>query len=138
MLRKKIKHALKDNVLDQYSQDLKIVTKTKQLFLKPNLSLTDLSNEVGISVDEVKKILSEKLQVTFFEFISKHKVNLAKQLLTNTMGNQFSISSIAYKSGFNTDDSFEAIFKQHTNMSPKEYRIKHFKIKSDSSAACEE
>ena len=138
MIRKKTETALIDDVLDQSCQELIIITKTKKLFLKPNLSLNDLSNEVGISVDEVKKILSEKLQVTFFEFISKYKVNLAKQLLTNTMGNQFSISSIAYKSGFNTDDSFATIFKQHTNFSPEEYRIKYFKIKSDSSAEREE
>jgi len=134
MIRKKIETALIDDALDQRCQELKNITNTKELFLKPNLSLNDLSNEVGISVDEVKKILSEKLQVTFFEFISKYKVNLAKQLLINTMGNQFSISSIAYKSGFNTDDSFATIFKQYTNFSPEEYRIKHFKIKSDSSA----
>jgi AraC-like DNA-binding protein len=137
MLRKKIKHAQKDNVLDQYSQDLKIVTKTKQLFLRPNLSLRELSNAVGIPVDAVKQVLREKLQLTFFEFISEYKVNKAKILLTNTREDQCPISTISAQSGFNTQDSFEAIFKQHTNMSPEEYRIKYFRIEHDPSSPYE-
>ena len=134
MLRKKIKHALKDNVLDQHCQDLKSITKTNKLFLKHNLSLIDLSNETGIPVDEVKKIFSERLQLTFFEFISRYKVNEAKQLLINIREDKFSITTIAAQSGFNTHSSFEAIFKQHTNMSPQEFRIKYFIIDPDSSS----
>ena len=137
MLRKKIKHALKDNVLDQYSRDLIIVTKTKQLFLRPKLSLRELSNEVGIPVDEVKQVLREKLQLTFFEFISSYKVNKAKILLKNTRADRCSISTISAQSGFNTKDSFEAIFKQHTNMTPEEYRVKYLRIEPDSSSSYE-
>ena len=138
MIRKKIKPALKDDVLGQHCQNLKIVTEEKQLFRRPNLSLRDLSNEVGISVDEVTKILSERMQVTFFEFITGYKVNEAKKLLTNIKEDRFSISSIATQSGFNTNDSFEIVFKQYTKMSPEEYRTKHFTIGPDASASCED
>ena len=44
----------------------------------------------------------------------------------------FSISKIAFESGFNTDDSFVILFKKHTNMSPENYRIKYFNIDPDS------
>ena len=134
-MRKEIKPVLRDDILDQHCQDLKIVTKTKQLFLRPNLNLRDLSNAVGIPVEEVKKVLSDRLQVTFFEFITGYKVNEAKQLLTNIREDQFSIKTVAIQSGFNTTDSFVTIFKKHTNMSPEEYRIKYFTIKPDSSVS---
>ena len=64
MIRKKIETetTLIDDALDQRCQELIIITKTKKLFLKPNLSLNDLSNEVGISVDEVKKHPSSSLR----------------------------------------------------------------------------
>ncbi len=138
MIGEKIKQSRKDNLLDQHYQNLIIITKTKQLFLRNNLSLRDLSNEVGMSVNEVREILNEKLEVTFFKFISGYKVNEAKQLLTNTREDQFSISTIAAKSGFNTNASFGTIFKQHTNMSPEEYRIKYFTIESDTSVSCKD
>ena len=137
-MRKAITPTLNDDVLDQHCQDLKSLTKTKKLFLKHNLSLIDLSNETYIPFDEVKKILSEKLQLSFFEFISKYKINEAKRLLTNIREDQFSISAIAIQSGFNTKDSFSTIFKQHTNISPEEYRIKYFRIDPDSSVSYED
>ena len=129
---------LKGDILDRHCENLKSVTKTKKLFLKHNLSLVDLSNETGIPVDEVKKIFSERLQLTFFEFISEYKVNKAKELLTNIREDQFSMSVIATQSGFNTKDSFSTIFNKHTNMSPEEYRIKYFKIDPDSSVSYED
>ncbi len=101
----------------------------------PKLTLMDLSDEADISVDAVKKILTEKMHVTFFEFISGYKINKAKQLLTNTREDQCSISDIAAQSGFNTNDSFSIIFKQHTNISPEEFRIKFYKILPDSSVS---
>ena len=128
---------IKEEVLNQYSKDLITLIKTKKLFLKPNFNLVDLSKEAGITVDEIKKVLSEKLQVTFFEFISKFKINEAKHLLINIRKNQFSISTIAAQSGFNTNDSFVTIFKKHTNMSPEEYRIKYFKIEPNYSDSFE-
>ena len=137
-MRQEIKPILKGEVLDQHCQNLRVVMETKQLFLRPNLSLRDLSNEAGIQVDEVKKVLSERLQLSFFEFISEYKVNEAKRLLTNIREDQFSISAIATQSGFNTKDSFSILFKQHTNMSPEEYRIKYFRIDPDSSVSYED
>ena len=132
-MRKEIKITLTEKVLNQHFQNLKIAMETKQLFLRPNLSLIDLSKETRIPVDEVEKVLRNKLQLTFFEFISEYKVNEAKKLLANIREDQFSISTIAAQSGFNTDDSFSIIFKQYTNMSPKEYRIKYFTIEPNSS-----
>ena len=137
-MRQEIKPILEDEVLDQHCQNLRVVMETKQLFLRPNLSLMDLSNEAGIQVDEVKKVLSERLQLTFFEFISEYKINEAKHLLTNIREDQFSMSVIATQSGFNTKDSFSTIFNKHTNMSPEEYRIKYFKIDPDSSVSYED
>ena len=134
-MRKEIKPILTDEVLDQHCQNLKAVMKKKQLFLRSNLSLRDLANETSIQVNEVKQTLSKRLDLTFFEFISEYKINEAKQLLTNISEDKFSISTIATKSGFNTKDSFSVIFKQHTSMSPEEYRIKYFRIDPDSSVS---
>ena len=124
--------SLKDEKLHQHWQNLNGVIKAKQLFLKQNLSLIDLSNKASIPVDQVKKVLKEKLKLTFFEFISEYKISKAKQLLINISKDQFSLSAIADQSGFNTTDSFVTIFKQYTNMSPDKYRITYYRNKPES------
>ena len=123
---------LSNEVLDQYHQKLASIIKTKSLYLRPNLCLNDLSIETGIPIEYVNQVLSEKLNSTFFEFISKYKIVEAKRLLTKINSDHFSISNIAIESGFNTDVAFVVLFKKFTNMSPENYRIKYFNIDPDS------
>ena len=123
---------LSNEALDQYHQKLKSVIKSKSLYLRPKLCLDDLSIETGIPVKYVKQVLSEKLNSTFFEFISKYKIRRAKRLLTKIDDDHFSISNVATASGFNTDESFVILFKKHTNISPENYRIKYFNLNPDS------
>ena len=123
---------LSNEVLDQYHQKIESIIKSKSLYLRPKLCLDDLSIETGIPIKYVKQVLSEKLNATFFEFISKYKIRRAKRLLIKIDDDHFSISNVAIESGFNTDESFVALFKKHTNMSPENYRIKYFNIDPDS------
>ena len=132
MMQKSKNLILSDEVLDRYHQKLESVIKSKSLYLRPKLCLDDLSLETGIPIKYVKQVLSEKLNSTFFEFISKYKIRRAKRLLTKIDDDHFSISNVAIESGFYTDESFVALFKKHTNMSPENYRIKYFNIDPDS------
>ena len=131
MIHKEKNLILSNEVLDQYHQKLESIIKSKSLYLRPKLCLDDLSIETGIPIKYVEQVLSKKLNSTFFEFISKYKIGRAKRLLTKIDDDHFSISNIAIESGFNTDDSFVALFKKHTNMSPENYRIKYFNIDPD-------
>ena len=129
---------LSNEVLDQYHQEIESTIQAKLLYLKPKLCLDDLSIEMGIPAEHVKQILNEKLHLTFFEFISKYKIAEAKRLLTKINDDHFSISKVAIESGFNTDESFVALFKKHTNMSPENYQIKYFNIDPDSNSPVKE
>ena len=125
---------LSNEVLDEFHQKLESVIKSKSLYLRPNLCLDDLSDETGISVEYVKQVLSEKMNLSFFEFISEYKVRRAKRLLTKIDDDHFSISNVAIESGFRTDESFVTLFKKKTHMSPEKYRIKYFNIDPDSTS----
>ena len=125
---------LSNEALDKYHQELESAIKSKSLYLRPNLCLDDLSHETGISVEYVKQVLSEKLNLSFFEFISKYKICRAKRLLTKIDDDHFSISKVAIESGFKTDESFVTLFKKHTHMSPENYRIKYFNRDPDSNS----
>ena len=100
MIQKSKNLVLSNEVLDQYHQKLESVMKSKSLYLKPRLCLDDLSIETGIPIEHVKQVLSEKLNLSFFEFISEYKVRRAKRLLTKIDDDHFSISNVAIESGF--------------------------------------
>ena len=119
---------LSNKVLNQYHKKIDSIMKTKSLYLRPRLCLEDLSIETGIPADYIKQVFSGKLNVTFFEYVSKYKIGKAKRLLTKINDDHFSISNVAIESGFNTDVSFVTLFEKHTNMSPEKYRIKYFNL----------
>ena len=125
---------LSNEKLDEFHQKLKSIIISNSLYLRPNLCLDGLSDESGISVEVVKQVLSEKLNLSFFEFISEYKVRRAKRLLTKIDDDHFSISNVAIESGFRTDEAFVALFKKQTHMSPEKYRIKYFNIDPDSTS----
>ena len=138
MIHEKNNLVLSDDILEKYQQELETVIITKSLYLRPGLCLDDLSIETGIPIKYVKQVLSDKLNVTFFEFISGFKIDRAKRLLTKINDDHFSISNVAVESGFNTDESFVALFEKNTNMSPEKYRIKYFNIDSDANNSANE
>ena len=124
---KQKKYFLSDDKLNQYYKKLDSSIKIKSLYLKPDLCLNDLSIETGIAIEDVKKVLHQKFNLNFFDFISKYKLDKAKRLLIKKNDNEFSISNIAIESGFFTEDSFVVLFKKHTNTTPENYRIKNYK-----------
>ena len=94
MKHKDKKSALSAETLNQYCNKLRFIMETNQLYLRPRLSLDDLSLETGIPIDYVRKVLDKKLKMTFFEFISEYKIDEAKRLLTKEQEDHFSISTI--------------------------------------------
>jgi len=116
---------LTNDQLNQYYNKLDSIIKNKKLFLKPNLSLNDLSIETNIKVEYIKQILTKKLDLNFFSFISLYKIQKAKKLIINNLDNNLCVSDIATKSGFNTKDSFCILFKKYTNTTPETYQIEH-------------
>ena len=129
---------LSNDILNKYQKELESVIITKSLYLRPSLCLDDLSIETGIPIKYVKQVLSDKLNVTFFEFISGFKIDRAKGLLKKINDDHFSISNVAVESGFKTDESFAVLFEKNTNMSPEKYRIKYFNIDSDANNSANE
>ena len=125
-----IKKDKKDNFsnteLDRNIQLLDSKIRKKQLYLKTDLSVHDLSIETGISNEKIKQVLEQKYKINFFDFISRYKVDKAKRLLIQKSVGEFSISSIAMESGFNTEDSFKIVFQKHTQTTPDDYRSKYY------------
>ena len=62
--------SLSNELLDHYDHEIRSVIKTKLLFLRPNLSMESLANEIGISADNIRQVINKKLHSTFFDFIS--------------------------------------------------------------------
>ncbi|WP_298793812.1 helix-turn-helix domain-containing protein [uncultured Allomuricauda sp.] len=91
----------------------------KKLYLEGNLSLSDLSNTLGIARHHTSQVINEHFGKGFHDFINEFRIDEAKKLL---LGNQnLKIIEIAFMVGFNNKMSFHRAFKKITNTTPTKY-----------------
>jgi AraC-like DNA-binding protein len=85
-----------------------------------NLSLKELSKGLEISPSYLSREFSKYFEdLSFGEYIRKLRIENALELMRNP---RYSLTEIAYLTGFSDQSHFTRIFKQHTGRNPSEYR----------------
>ena len=108
-----------------YSQCDKKILKLKKAisYMRKNyqqqLSLNEISETAGMSSKYFCSAFKELTHQTPFEYLTAHRIERAKQLLTET---DDSITNIAYTCGFNDLSYFIKTFKAKTETTPSAYR----------------
>lgn len=89
-------------------------------FLDSKLSLPDLADRLGVSVNYLSQTINEQAGQNFFDFVNSYRVDLAKKLLVES--GKMNVLAIAMDSGFNSKSAFYNAFKKQTGMTPSEFR----------------
>ena len=87
-----------------------------------DISLDDVSKEVNVSPYYFSKIFKEESGENFTEYLTKIRINKAKELLEDA---ELSIKEIGVMSGYTDPNYFSRIFKKHTGITPREYRERY-------------
>ncbi|WP_299241655.1 helix-turn-helix domain-containing protein [uncultured Aquimarina sp.] len=107
-----------DLLFDQIS---KLVADTK-LYLEPDISLVKLSKMLGKSTQITSSVINQYAKRNFNDFINHYRVQEAKKLLSNSEGDKYTISAIAFDIGFSSLSSFNSAFKKFEGITPSRYR----------------
>jgi AraC-like DNA-binding protein len=104
-----------------------VITKAKQFITEhhsDDLSLAHVAKAVHMSVFYLCKLFRRTTGVTFTEFVSRTRVEKAKNLLLNP---NLRISEIAFEVGFQSLTHFNRVFKKIVGESPTDYR-EHLRV----------
>ncbi|MBN9288865.1 MAG: adenosine deaminase [Gammaproteobacteria bacterium 39-13] len=83
------------------------------------VNLEDIAIHFNLSSRQIRRILQKELGVSPIELIQTRRLLLAKQLLTET---SFSVTQIAYTSGFSSLRRFNDAFSRRYGMAPSRLR----------------
>lgn len=92
-------------------------------YLKNDLRLGDLANELNLSVHHTSQVINEHFDCNFFDLINSYRIREAKRLLIEA--NNLNITDIIFSSGFNNRVSFYKAFKKQTGKTPGNYRAEN-------------
>ncbi|CAA0147754.1 Putative transcriptional regulator, AraC family [Tenacibaculum maritimum] len=109
---------------DQF-QKIDLFIKSKKKFLLPKYTLQNLSKDLNLSPSTLSSIINNNANKSFVDYINQMRVNQAKELLTSSKYEQYTVTSIGLESGFNSKSSFYAVFKKHMNCTPERYKKLH-------------
>ncbi|MGE5402702.1 MAG: helix-turn-helix domain-containing protein [Ignavibacteriales bacterium] len=92
-------------------------------YLKPDLTLNQLAEELDISPRILSQIINEYFNQNFYEYINCLRVEESKQMLLASSPKK-TVLEILYAVGFNNKSAYYAAFKRATNLTPTDYRKK--------------
>lgn len=96
-----------------------IVVKYIEKHYNEPISLKSLADDLSISVSYLSSLLKKELGVNFNTYITNLRMAKAKELLEKT---EYNIKEIAFKVGYENEQSFIRNFKKTFTQTPSEYR----------------
>lgn len=111
---------LKQEIDNNFARLQKLLIE-KKLFLKPQLQLIDLANELGLQGRDLSLVIKKSSGLSYSDFINKHRVEHSLELLKHPKYQAYTISAIGEESGFKSKDSFYRAFKKVRGTTPKAY-----------------
>ena len=99
-------------------------------FSDQTLSLSKMSDEIGVSASKISLIIKRKYDLSFRQYLNTIRISEAKRMLQET---RLQISQIAYKVGYTNLTHFCRTFKEVTSVSPNTFRqeLSDSKIETD-------
>ncbi|MFN8594742.1 MAG: response regulator [Anaerolineae bacterium] len=89
-------------------------------FRDPNLSLTEVASHAHLSPSHFSTVFSQETGQTFKDYLTEIRIRTAKELLRGTTLKSF---EIAEQIGYSDPHYFSYVFRKHTSLSPKEFRL---------------
>lgn len=115
------KSGLNENKAKEYLNQLLQYVEKEKPYLNSKINLKDIADHLGISVNHLSQVINEQLNVSFFDFINKYRVEEFKSRLSKPESIQFTILAIAYDCGFNSKSGVNTIFKKMTGLTPSQF-----------------
>lgn len=120
--QKYTRSGLNEYQMANYKSRLVNLMQVEMEFLKPNLTLPTLAASVECSVNHLSQVINSGYGISFFDYLNQHRIEYAKQLLSDRDGQIQSVLSIALAAGFNSNSSFYTAFKKENGQTPTQFR----------------
>jgi len=101
---------------------LKKVVKANRYYQDPELSLSSLAEKLELTTHELSRIINTVLKKSFNDFINEYRVADVVRKMQDPAYDHITLLGISFESGFNSQSTFNRIFRQMTGKSPLEYK----------------
>ena len=105
---------------EQLMQRICQLMEEQQLFLRSGLKVSDIAVALGTNSRYVSDCIKAIKGCPFLQFVNDYRMDYAKELMRKYPDKK--ISAVAMESGFSNDKALTRYFKEHTGMTPTEWK----------------
>lgn len=99
------------------------VMEEKQLYLIPDLKLSDVANALNTSCRTLSGNIHKAEHCSFNQYVNRFRIHHAQELLLNV--SDIKLVTVSEESGFSNETTFFRTFKLFTGMTPREWISQH-------------
>ncbi len=107
--------------LDEYKNGLSELMDSRRAYLNPDLSLSDVAEELGTTRGVVSSVINAGHGKNFRRFVNEYRVSAFKQTVTEGRAGNLTLFGLAMDCGFNSKATFNRVFKQIEGVTPNEF-----------------
>lgn len=107
---------------DEHYQNLLQLMETEKLYQDSELNMDMLSEKMKLSKGYLSRIINQKENKNFYDFVNTFRVEEVKQHLSHPDYAHYSILGIGLEAGFKSKSTFNTVFKKMTNTTPSNYK----------------
>ena len=111
----------KDENLKIIYHNIKSFLLKNNSFLDSNFNLASISAKTGIRSELVRNSIKEYSNMNVPMFINSYRINYSIKLIDEGYLKNFSMEGLAEKSGFNSQENFNRVFKLLNSITPTQY-----------------
>lgn len=104
-----------------YLLKLNTIFCSKQLFLRKDLVIRDLSEETDIAVHQLSNLINSEYNLHFQDYVNLKRIEYFKSKIKDPDWKDLSLEGMAWASGFKSRTTCFRAFIKHTGKSPSEY-----------------
>lgn len=107
---------------DQLVEQLLAHMEREKPYLEPQLTLSDLAEQLDLPAHYLSQLVNERLNVSFLDFVNGYRVATARELLSDAQYDHYSLVGVGFEAGFNSKTAFYSAFKRVTSSTPGSFR----------------
>ena len=113
--------ASKDKAFEDKKGEINSLFQNEKLFLDPELNLAQLSERMSLNRMEVSELINLGFGMNFNDFVNSYRIEQFKERLKKGDHTRMSLVGIAFDCGFNSNATFNRVFKKEVQLTPTEY-----------------
>ncbi len=115
------KQRLPEAEINELKSKLENLIETEKVYLKNELTLSELSQELDTSTNNLSWLLNNIYQSSFYDYINKHRIQAFLNKIRNNEHSQRTLLSLSLEVGFNSKSTFNKAFKALLKDTPSSY-----------------